>query len=63
LELRPSDAFFALTTQLTHAYHTAQLPTQVRMGDTLDDGFEAYDLEADAEEFADDDEVSQGRTC
>ncbi|GAB5031333.1 protein cmss1-like [Nannochloropsis oceanica] len=26
------------------------------MGDTLDDGFEAYDLEADAEEFADDDE-------
>ncbi len=29
------------------------------MGDALDDGFEAYDLELDAEEFADDDEVSQ----
>eukprot|EP00624_Nannochloropsis_granulata_P006764 evm.model.NODE_51321_length_12106_cov_17.260614.2 len=26
------------------------------MGDALDDGFEAYDLELDAEEFADDDE-------
>ena len=29
------------------------------MGDALDDGFEAYDLEVDTEEFADDDEVSQ----
>ena len=30
------------------------------MGDALDDGFEAYDLEVDTEEFADDDEVRHG---
>ncbi len=29
------------------------------MGDALDDGFEAYDLEVDTEEFAENDEVSQ----
>lgn len=44
---------------LTHyALHT---PTAASMGDALDDGFEAYDLEVDTEEIADDDEVSFGK--